>query len=61
MRLYDWQSIVAHRGLLSEEYLTWFAYYHIANEIITSFNNNSEKYGDQILDELQRVGLIRVV
>jgi hypothetical protein len=61
MRLYDWQSIVAHRGLLSEEYLTWFVYYHIANEIITSFNNNSEQYGDQILDELQSVGLIKVV
>lgn len=61
MRLYDWQSKVAHRGLLSEEYLTWFVYYHIANEIIISFNNNSEQYGDQILDELQKDGLIRIV
>lgn len=60
-RLYDWQSIVAHRGLLSEEYLTWFVYYHVVNEIIISFNNNSEQYGNQILDVLHRVGLIKIV
>lgn len=60
-RLYTWQSIVAHRGLLSEEYLTWFVYYIITNEIVVSFNNNLKQYGDQILEELHKVGLIKIV
>jgi hypothetical protein len=60
-RLYTWQSIVAHRGLLSEEYLTWFVYYIITNEIIVSFNNNLKQYGDQILDEFQNLGFIKIV
>lgn len=60
-RLYDWQSIVAHRGLLSKEYLIWFVFFIAVREIIVSFNNNFNQYGDQILDELHKVGQIRFV
>jgi hypothetical protein len=59
-RLYDWQSIVAHRGLLTEEYLIWFVYYVAVREVIVSFNNNLDQYGDQILAELHKVGKIRI-
>jgi hypothetical protein len=59
-RLYDWQSIVAHRGLLTEEYLMWFVYYVAVREVIVSFNNNLDQYGDQILDELRKVGQITI-
>lgn len=59
-RLYAWQSIVAHRGNLAEEYLIWFVYYHTAIEIIGAFKANLRQYGDQILEELQIDGLILV-
>jgi hypothetical protein len=60
-RLYDWQSIVAHRGLLSEEYLIWFVSFVAVREVIVSFNINLDQYGDQILDELHKAGQIRIV
>jgi hypothetical protein len=39
-RLYAWQSIVAHRGNLAEEYLIWFIIYHTIIEIIGAFKAN---------------------
>jgi hypothetical protein len=59
-RLYSWQSIVAHRGNLSEEYIIWFVYYHTAIEIIGAFRANLRYYGDQILEELQKDGIIQI-
>jgi hypothetical protein len=59
-RLYAWQSIVAHRGNLAEEYLIWFVYYHTAIEIIGAFKANLRHYRDQILEELQKDGLILI-
>ncbi|MDQ3837828.1 MAG: hypothetical protein M3297_01010 [Thermoproteota archaeon] len=59
-RLYAWQSIVAHRGSLAEEYLIWFIYYHTTIEIIGAFKANLRHYGDQILDELLKDGLILI-
>ena len=50
-RLYAWQSIVAHRGNLAEEYLIWFVYYHTTIEIIGAFKANLRHYRDQILEE----------
>jgi hypothetical protein len=57
-RLYAWESIVAHRGIHSEEYLIWFVYHH-APEIINAFNDNLEQHGDKILEELQKDGIIK--
>jgi hypothetical protein len=59
-RLYAWQSIVAHRGNLAEEYLIWFIYYHTTMEIIGAFKANLRHYGDQILEELQNDGLVLI-
>jgi hypothetical protein len=59
-RLYAWQSIVAHRDYLSEEYLIWFVYYHTAIEIIGAFKANLKHYRDQILEELQKDGIIQI-
>jgi hypothetical protein len=59
-RIYAWQSIVAHRGNLSEEYIIWFVYYHTAIEIIGAFRANLRHYGDQILEELQKDGIIQI-
>ncbi len=59
-RLYAWQSIVAHRGNLAEEYLIWFIYYHTTMEIIDAFKANLRHYGDQILEELQNDGLVLI-
>lgn len=59
-RLYAWQSIVAHRGNLAEEYLVWFVYYHTTIEITGAFKANLRHYGDQILEELLKDGLILV-
>lgn len=58
-RLYAWQSIVAHRGNLAEEYLVWFVYYHTTIET-GAFKANLRHYGDQILEELLKDGLILV-
>ena len=59
-RLYAWQSIVAHRGNLAEEYLIWFIFYHTIIEIIGAFKANLRHYRDQILEELLKDGLILV-
>jgi hypothetical protein len=59
-RLYDWQSIVAHRGLLTEEYLIWFVYYH-TEDLLAAFMTNFKQHGDEILDELQKLGLIKII
>jgi hypothetical protein len=59
-RLYAWQSIVAHRGNLAEEYIIWFVYYHTTIEIIGAFKANLRHYRDQILEELQKDGLILI-
>jgi hypothetical protein len=59
-RLYTWQSIVAHRGSLSEEYLIWFVYHHTAIEIIGAFRVNLTHYRDQILEKLQTDDVIEI-
>ena len=59
-KLYAWQSIVAHSGNLDEEYLVWFVYYYTTIEIIAAFKANLRLYGDQILEELLKDGLILV-
>jgi hypothetical protein len=59
-RLFAWQSIVARRGNLAEEYLIWFVYYHTTIEIIGAFKTNLRRYRDQILEELIKDGLILI-
>lgn len=59
-RLYTWQSIVAHRGSLSEEYLIWFVYHHTVVKIIGAFRVNLTHYRDQILEKLQTDGVIKI-
>jgi hypothetical protein len=58
-RMYDWQSIVAHRGLLAEEYLTWFVYYH-TSDILNTFRTGLKQHRDEILDKLRNDGMIKI-
>jgi hypothetical protein len=46
-RLYDWQSIVTHRGYRID-YLLWFVSERTALEILSVFNANLKHYRDQI-------------
>jgi len=59
-RLYEWESKVLHRGYRTDEYVLWFIYYYTAAEIMAAFTNNLEHYGDDILDELQKDGIIKI-
>jgi hypothetical protein len=59
MRLYDWGSIVSHRGFRTDEYLTWFVY-NIAGQLCNLFYWNLEKHRDQILEELVKNSQIEI-
>ena len=56
-RIYDWSSIVSHRGYNADEYVTWFLYFCIRN-ILGKFNSNLKKYKDQILEKLKNDRII---
>jgi hypothetical protein len=51
--LYDWQSIVVHRGIRANDYLLWFVCEHTTLEILAAFNANLKHYRDIMLEELQ--------
>jgi hypothetical protein len=59
-RLYDWQSIVVHRGYRFDDYLLWFLSQRTALEILAAFNANLKPYRDQILEELQNEKEIQI-
>jgi hypothetical protein len=59
-RLYDWQSIVIHRGIRTDDYLLWFVCERTALEILAAFNANLKHYRDQILEELQNEKEIQI-
>ena len=59
-RLYDWQSIVIHRGYRNDDYLLWFVSERTALEILAAFNANLKHYRDQILEELQNEKEIQI-
>lgn len=59
-RLYDWQSIVTHRGHRIDDYLLWFVSERTALEILAAFNANLKHYRDQILEELQNEKEIQI-
>ena len=59
-RLYDWQSIVIHRGYRTGDYLLWFVSERTALEILAAFNANLKHYRDQILEELQNEKEIQI-
>jgi hypothetical protein len=59
-RLYDWQSIVIHRGYRTDDYLLWFVYERTALEILAAFNANLKNYRDQILEKLQNEKEIQI-
>ena len=59
-RLYDWESKVLHRRYRTDEYVLWFIYYYTATEIMAAFTDNLKHYGDDILDELQKDGIIKI-
>jgi hypothetical protein len=59
-RLYDWQSIVIHRGIRTDDYLVWFVCERTALEILAAFNANLRQYRDQILEELQNEKEIQI-
>jgi hypothetical protein len=59
-RLYDWQSIVIHRGYRTDDYLLWFVSERTALEISAAFNANLKHYRDQILEELQNEKEIQI-
>jgi hypothetical protein len=51
-RLYNWQSIVIHRGYRTDDYLLWFISERTALEILAAFNANLKHYRDQILIQI---------
>jgi hypothetical protein len=59
-RLYDWQSIVIHKGIRTDDYLLWFVCERTALEILAAFNANLKHYRDQILEELQNEKEIQI-
>jgi len=59
-RLYDWQSIVIHKGYRTDDYLLWFVSERTALEILAAFNANLKHYRDQILEELQNENEIQI-
>jgi hypothetical protein len=59
-RVYDWQSIVIHRGYRTDDYLLWFVSERTALEILAAFNANLKNYRDQILEELQNEKEIQI-
>jgi hypothetical protein len=59
-RLYDWQSLVIHRGYRTDDYLLWFVSERTALEILAAFNANLKHYRDQILEELQNENEIQI-
>ena len=59
-RLYDWQSIVIHRGHCTDDYLLWFVYERTALEILAAFHANLKNYRDQTLEELQNEKEIQI-
>lgn len=59
-RLYEWQSIVIHRGIRTDEYLLWFVYERTAREVLAAFNANLKHYRDQIIEELQNCKEIQI-
>lgn len=59
-RLYAWQSIVALSGNLDGEYLVWFVYYYTTIDIIAAFKANLRLYGDLLLEDILKDGLILV-
>jgi hypothetical protein len=58
--LYDWQSIVIHKGYRIDDYLLWFICERTALEILAAFNANLKHYRDQILEELQNQKEIQI-
>jgi hypothetical protein len=56
----DWESKVLHRGYHTDEYVLWFIYYYTATEIMAAFTNNLKHHGDDILDELQKDGIVKI-
>jgi hypothetical protein len=57
-RLYDWQSLVIHRGYRTDDYLLWFVSERTALEILAAFN--AKHYRDEILEELQNENEIQI-
>ena len=59
-RLYDWQNIVIHKGIRTDDYLLWFVCERTALEILAAFNANLKHYRDQVLEELQNEEEIQI-
>ena len=59
-RIYDWGSIVSHRGLRTDEYVTWFIY-NILGQVCNLYSSNLEEQRDKILDELVKANQIELI
>jgi hypothetical protein len=59
-RLYDWQNIIIHRRIRTDDYLLWFVCERTALEILAAFHANLKHYRDQILEELQNEEEIQI-
>jgi hypothetical protein len=59
-RVYDWGSIVSHRGLRTDEYITWFIRGAIA-QICNLFSIKLDVYREKILDNLVTTNQIKIV
>ena len=59
-RVYDWGSIVSHRGFRTDEYITWFMRAFVAR-LCNIYKYNIEIHKDRILEDLENSGQIKLI
>lgn len=60
LRVYDWGSIISHRGFRTDEYITWFIRRTIT-QICNLFTQNIDKHREKILSDLETRNKIKIV
>jgi hypothetical protein len=60
IRLYDSLSVVSHRGLRSDEYITWFVKF-AASDLCNHFSRELREHRDYILDDLIKFNQIEII
>lgn len=60
IRLYDSLSVVSHRGLRSDEYITWFVKF-AASDLCNHYSRELRKHRDNILDDLIKFNQVEII
>ena len=59
-RIYDWGSIISHRGFQTDEYITWFIR-DVIIQICSLFTVNLRQHKEKILNDLITCGQIKII